>query len=171
VEKIYNDEIHNLYSLPNIVRVIKSRRIKWAGHLARMEKGRDVYRILVTRLEGKRLLGRPKLRREDNIKMGRREMGIDGANWIQLDKDRVQCRAFVKTIIILRVLQEGGTFSGMLSDCQLLKYPAPYRKYCSFQGNFFTYSLPFFPQVPPISRLILLRSFAILCLNSAAIEI
>jgi hypothetical protein len=66
--KLHNDEIHSLYSSPNIVRVIKSRRMRWAGRVARMEKGRGVYRVLVGRPEGKRPLGRPRRRWEDNIK-------------------------------------------------------------------------------------------------------
>jgi hypothetical protein len=78
--KLYNDELHNLYSSSNIVRVIKSRRLRWAGHMARMEEGRGVYRILVGRPEGKRPLGRPRRRWEDNIKLDLREIGIDGAN-------------------------------------------------------------------------------------------
>jgi hypothetical protein len=60
--KFNNDELHNLYSSPNIVRVIKSRRMRWAGHVARMEEERGVYRDLVGRPEGKRLLGRPRRR-------------------------------------------------------------------------------------------------------------
>jgi hypothetical protein len=64
--------------------VIKSSRIRWAGHVAHMGEGRDVYRVLVGRPEGKRPLGRPRRRWEDKIKMDLREIGIDGANWIQL---------------------------------------------------------------------------------------
>jgi hypothetical protein len=79
-EKLHNNELHSLYSSPNIVRVIKSRRIRWAGHVARMGEGRGVYRILVGRSEGKRSLGRPRRRWEDNIKMDLRETGINGAN-------------------------------------------------------------------------------------------
>jgi hypothetical protein len=101
--KFHNDELHSLYSSPNIVRVIKSRRMKWAGHVARMGKGRGVYRILVGRPEGKRPLGRPRCRWEDNIKMALREIGIDGANWIQLAQDRVQWQAFVNTVMNLRI--------------------------------------------------------------------
>jgi hypothetical protein len=73
--KLYNDELHSLYSAPNIVRVIKSRRMRWAEHVALMGKGRGVYRILVARPEGKRPLGKPRRRWEDNIKMDLREMG------------------------------------------------------------------------------------------------
>jgi hypothetical protein len=65
---LYNDELHSLYSSPNIVRVIKSRRMRWAGHVARIGEGRGVYRVLVGRPEGKRSLGRPRRRWEDNIK-------------------------------------------------------------------------------------------------------
>jgi hypothetical protein len=87
--KLHNDELHNLYSSPNIVRVIKSRRMKWARHVARMGEGRGVYWVLVGRLEGKRPLGKPKRRWEDNIKMDLREIWIDGANWIQMAQNRV----------------------------------------------------------------------------------
>jgi hypothetical protein len=88
--KLHNDELHNLYSSPNIVRVIKSRRMRWAGHVARMGGGRGVYRVLVGRPECKRPLGRPRRRWEDNIKPDLRETGIDGMNWIRLAQDRVQ---------------------------------------------------------------------------------
>jgi hypothetical protein len=67
--KLHNDELHSLYSSPNIVRVIKSRGMRWVGHVPRMGEGRGVYRVLVGRPEGKRQLGRPKHRWEDNIKM------------------------------------------------------------------------------------------------------
>jgi hypothetical protein len=79
---LHNDELHDLYSLPNIVRVIKSRRMGWAGHVARMGEGRGAYRVLVGRPEGKRPLGRPRHRWEDNMKMDLGERGIDGVNWI-----------------------------------------------------------------------------------------
>jgi hypothetical protein len=73
------------------------------GHVARMGEGRGVYRILVGRPEGKRPLGRPRRRWEDNIKLDLRETGIDGANWIQLARDRVRWRAFVNTVMNLRI--------------------------------------------------------------------
>jgi hypothetical protein len=69
VEKTTNKELYALYSLPNIIRVIKSRRLRWAGHVARMEERRDAYRVLVRKPEGRRPLGRPKRRLEDNIKI------------------------------------------------------------------------------------------------------
>jgi hypothetical protein len=101
--KLHNDELHSLYSSPNIVRVVKSRRMRWAGHVALMGEGIGVYRVLVERPEGKRQLGRPRRRWEDNIKLDVREIGIDGANWIQLAQDRVQWRACVNTVMNLRV--------------------------------------------------------------------
>jgi hypothetical protein len=101
--KVHNDELHSLYSSPNIVRVIKSRRMRWAGHVARVGEGRGVYRVLVGRPEGKRPLGRPRRRWEDNIKLDLRKIGIDGANWTQLAQDRVQWRACVNTVMNFRV--------------------------------------------------------------------
>jgi hypothetical protein len=71
--KLHNDELHSLYSSPNIVRVIRSRRMRWVGHAAHMGEGRGVYRVLVGRPEGKRPLGRPGHRWEDNIKLDLRE--------------------------------------------------------------------------------------------------
>jgi hypothetical protein len=77
--KLHNDELHSLYSSLNIVRVIKSRRMRWAAHVARMGEGIGVYRVLVGKPEGKRPLGRSRRRWEDNIKMYLREAEIDGA--------------------------------------------------------------------------------------------
>jgi hypothetical protein len=88
--KLHNDELHSLYSSPKIFRVIKSRRMRWVGHVARMGEGRGVYRVLVGKPEGKRPLGRPRRIWEYNIKMELREIGIDVANRIQLAQDRVQ---------------------------------------------------------------------------------
>ena len=73
--KLHNEELSDLYSLPNIVRVVKSRRMRWAGHVARMGEGRGVHRVLVGKIEGKRPLGRPRLKWEDNIKMDLQEVG------------------------------------------------------------------------------------------------
>jgi hypothetical protein len=92
-----------VYYSPNIVRVIKSRRMRWMGHVARMGEGRDVYRVLVGRPEGKKPLRRHRDRWEDNIKMDLREIGIDRANWIQLAQDRFRWRTCVNTVMNLRV--------------------------------------------------------------------
>jgi hypothetical protein len=101
--KLHNDEVHSLYSSPNIVRVIKSRCMRWVGHVARLGEGRGVYRVLVGRSEGKRPLGRPRRRWDDNINTDLREIGIDGAMWIRLAQDRVLWRACVNTVMNLRV--------------------------------------------------------------------
>jgi hypothetical protein len=90
-------------SSPNIVTVVKSRRMRWAGHVARLGEGRGAYRVLVGRPEGKRLLGRPRRRWEDNIKMDLTEIEINGSNWIRLAQDRVQWRAFMNAVMKLRV--------------------------------------------------------------------
>jgi len=82
--KLHNEELNNLYSSPNIVRVIKSRRIRWAGHVARMGEGRSVYRVLVEKHEGRRPLGRPRRRWEDNIRMDLREVGCGCVDWMEL---------------------------------------------------------------------------------------
>jgi hypothetical protein len=74
--------------------------MRWAGHVASMGEGRGVYRVLFGKLEVKRPLGRPRRRWEDNIKIDLMEIGIDGANWIQLSQDRVQWRPCVNTVII-----------------------------------------------------------------------
>jgi hypothetical protein len=101
--KLHNDEHQILHSSPNIVRVIKSRRMRMVGHVARMGVGKGVYRVLVRRPEGKRPLRRPRRRWKDNIKIDLHEIGIDGATWIRLAQDRVQWRAFVSTVMNLRV--------------------------------------------------------------------
>jgi hypothetical protein len=102
-KKLHNVELHSLYSSPNIVRAIKSRRMKWAGQVAHTGEGRGVYRVLIGRPEGKRPLGRPRHRWEDNIKMDLRETGIKGTNWIQLAQDRVQWWACVNMVMNIQV--------------------------------------------------------------------
>ncbi|KAJ4439489.1 hypothetical protein ANN_07613 [Periplaneta americana] len=101
--KLHNAELHALYTSPDIIRNIKSRRLRWTGHVARMGESRNAYRVLVGRPEGKRPLGRPRRRWEDNIKMDLREVGYDGRDWINLAQDRDQWRAYVRAAMNLRV--------------------------------------------------------------------
>ena len=82
--KLHNAELHALYSSPNIIRNLKSRRLRWAGQVARMGQSRSAYRVLVGKIEGKRPLGRPRRRWEDNFRMDLREMGYDPGEWIDL---------------------------------------------------------------------------------------
>jgi hypothetical protein len=89
--------------LPNIVRVVKSRRKRWAGHVARMGVERGVHRVLVGKPEGKRPFGRPKRRREDNIKMGFQEVGGARGDWMELVQDRDGWGALVSTVKNFRV--------------------------------------------------------------------
>jgi len=85
------------------VRVIKPRRLRWAGHVARMGEGRGVYRVLVGKPEGRRPLGRPRPRREDNIRMDLREVGYGCVDWMELGQDRDRWRALVSAVMNLRV--------------------------------------------------------------------
>ncbi|KAJ4439296.1 hypothetical protein ANN_07418 [Periplaneta americana] len=100
--KLHNTELHALYSSPDIIRNIKSRRLRWAGHVARMGESRNPYRVLVGRPEGQRPLGRPRRRWEGNIKMDLREVGCDGRDWIDLAQDRDRWRAYVRAAMSLR---------------------------------------------------------------------
>jgi hypothetical protein len=101
--KLHNEELHNVYCSPSIIRIIKPRRMRWAGHVARMGEKRNAYRMLVGKPEGKRPLERPRRRWEDNIRMDLREIGWGGMDWIDLAQDRDQWRALVNTIMNLRV--------------------------------------------------------------------
>jgi hypothetical protein len=101
--KLHNEELHGLYSSPSIVRVIKARRMRWAGHVARMGEVRGEYNIWVGRPEGRRPLGRPKRRWEDNIKMNLREIGFGDVDWIHWAQDRDRWRVLVNTVMNLWV--------------------------------------------------------------------
>jgi hypothetical protein len=92
--KLHNEELNDLYSSPSIVWMIKSRRMRWVGHVASMRDRRGVYRVLVGKPEGKRPLGRPRLRWEDNIKMYLQEVGCGGKDWTDLAHDREYGRHF-----------------------------------------------------------------------------
>jgi hypothetical protein len=101
---LHNEELHILYSSPNIIRQIKSRRMMRVGHVACMEEERTVYRVLMGKPEGKRPLRRPRHRREDGIRMDLKEIGWRSVDWIQLAQDRDRWRDLVNTLMNLRVL-------------------------------------------------------------------
>jgi hypothetical protein len=99
----HNKELHHLYSLPSIIRIIESRRMRWAGHVARMGEKRNVYRLLVGKPEGKRPLRRSRHRWTDNIMMDLLEIGLNVVDWIGLARDRYSWRALVNAVLNLRV--------------------------------------------------------------------
>jgi hypothetical protein len=101
--KLHNDLLHNFYSSPSKIRIIKSRRMRWAGHVARMGEKRNVYKLLVGKPERKRPLGRPRCRWIDNIKMDPLEIGLIVVDWIDLDQDRYRWRALVNSVMTLWV--------------------------------------------------------------------
>jgi len=101
--RLHSEELSDLYSSPNIVRVIKSRRMRWAGHVARMGEKRGVYRVLVGRPEGKRPLGRPRRSWVDNIMMDLQEVGYGYVDWIGLAQHRDRWRTLVSAVMNLRV--------------------------------------------------------------------
>jgi hypothetical protein len=101
--KLHNEELHNLYSSPSIIRIIKPKRMRWAEHVERMEEKRNVYRLLVGKPEGKRPLGRPRRRWIDNIKMDLLEIGLNVVDWIGLAQDRYRGRALVNSVMNFRV--------------------------------------------------------------------
>jgi hypothetical protein len=105
--KLHNVELHNLYSSPDIIRQIKSRRMRCAGHVACMGEGRNVYRVLVAKPEGKRPLERQRRRWEDGVKMDLKKIGLGGGGgvvWIHLAQDRDRWRAVVNAVMNLGVL-------------------------------------------------------------------
>jgi hypothetical protein len=101
--KLHNEELHDLYSSPSVIRIIKSRRMRWAGHVARMGEKRNVYRLLVGKREGKKPLGKPRRRWIDNIIMNLSEIGLNVVEWIGLAQDRYRWRALVNAVMNLRV--------------------------------------------------------------------
>jgi hypothetical protein len=102
LRKLHNEELHDLYSSPSI-RIIKARRMRWAGHVARMGEKRNAYRLLVGKPEGRMPLGRPRRRWLDNIRMDLVEVGWGDVDWIRLAQDRDRWRALVNAVLNLRV--------------------------------------------------------------------
>ena len=101
--RLHNEELNDLYSSPNIVRVIKSRRMRWAGHVARMGEERGVYRVLVGKPEGRRPLRTPRRRWVGNIRMELQEVRCGYVDWIGLAHDRDRWRTLVSAVMNLRV--------------------------------------------------------------------
>jgi hypothetical protein len=97
--KLHSEELHNLYSSPDNIRQVKSRRMRWAGHVACMGEERKVYKVLVGKPEGKRPLERPRRRWEDGIRMDLREIGLGGVDWIRLARDRDRWRAVLSAVM------------------------------------------------------------------------
>jgi hypothetical protein len=108
--KLHNEELHDLYSSPSIIRIIKARRVRLAEHVARMGEKRNAYRLLVGKTEGKRPLWRPRRRWVDNIRMDLVEVEWGGVDWIGLTQDRDRWRALVTSVLNLRVV--GGKARG-----------------------------------------------------------
>jgi len=101
--KLHNEELNYLYCSLSNIRVIKSRRMRWVGHVAHFGERRGVYRVLVGKPEGKRLLERSRCRWQDNIKMDLQKLGSGGTDWIELAQDRDRWRALVNAVMNLRV--------------------------------------------------------------------
>jgi hypothetical protein len=101
--KLHNEELYDLYSSPSIIRIMKARRIRWAGHVARMGEKGNAYRLLVEKPEGRRPLGRPRQRWVDNIRMDLVEVGWSDLDWIGLAQDRDRWRALVNSVLNLLV--------------------------------------------------------------------
>jgi hypothetical protein len=101
--KLHNEELHGLYSSSSIIRVIKARRMRWTGHVARVGEVRGAHNILVGRPEGRRSLGRPRCRWEDDIKMDLGETGFGDVDWIHWAQNRDRWRALVNTVMNIRI--------------------------------------------------------------------
>jgi hypothetical protein len=97
--KLPSEELHTFHSSPDIIRQIESRRMRWAGHVARMGDERKLYEVLVGNPVGKIPLGRPRLRWEDGIRMDLREIGFGGVDWIRLAQDMVRWRAVARAVL------------------------------------------------------------------------
>jgi hypothetical protein len=136
-KKLHNEELHDLYSSPSKIRIMKSMRMRWAGHVVRMGEKRNAYSLFLGNPEGKRPLGRPRCRWLDNIKMDLLEIGWGGVEWIGLGQDRDKWRALVKAVMNLPQnagkLSSGYVIGGLSSSsqfrrvsCFLMYYLLPY---------------------------------------------
>jgi hypothetical protein len=111
--KLHNEELHDLYSSPGIIRILKARRIRWAGHVARMGEKRNAYRLLVGMPGGRRPLGRSRRRWLDNIRMDLVEVGLGDVDWSGLAQDRDEWRALVNSVLNLWVPENAGKLSSI----------------------------------------------------------
>jgi hypothetical protein len=118
--KLHNEELRGLYSSPSIIRIIKSRRMRWAGYVARIGDKRNAHRLLVEKPEGRRQLGRSRRRWVDNIRMDHGEVGWGGVYWIGLAQDRNRWRALVNSVLNLRVPWNAGKLSSGLTTVVVL---------------------------------------------------
>jgi hypothetical protein len=109
--KLHNEDLHNLYCSPSIIRIIKSRRMRWPGHVARMGDKRNACRILVGKPEGKRPLGRSRRRWEDNIRMDLREIGWSGMDWTDMMNKPATCK------IYLLLIKDESTETAVFKPC------------------------------------------------------
>ena len=116
--RLHNKELNDLFSSPNIVQVIKLRRMRWAGHVAHMGEERRVYRVLVGKPEGKRPLGRPRCRWMDNIRLDL-QVGCGYMDWIELAQDRDNWRTLVSAVMNLQVPWNAGNF---LTSCKPVSF-------------------------------------------------
>jgi hypothetical protein len=117
--KLHNEELHDLYSSPSIIKIIKTRRMRWAGHVVRMGEKRNAYRLLAGKLEGRRPLGRPRRRWADNIRMDLVEVRWGGVDWIGLAHDRDRWKALVNSVLNFRVPQNAGNISSVQTSRDL----------------------------------------------------
>jgi hypothetical protein len=111
--RINNEDLHDLYSSRNIIRIMKARRMIWAGHVAQMGEKRNAYRLLVGKLDGRRQLGRPRRRWMDNIRMDLVVILWTAVDWIDLTEDRGRWRALVDSVLNLRVPSNAGKLSSV----------------------------------------------------------
>jgi hypothetical protein len=117
--KLHNDELHDLHSSPSIITIMKARRMRLVGHLARMGEKRNVYRLLVRKPEGSRPLGRPRRRWLYNIRMDLGEVGWGDVDWIALALDRDRWRALLSSVLNLRAPQNAGKLSSVQTSRDL----------------------------------------------------